>query len=285
MNPVPDYSAAYVTLRTSARRRGLRPRLHRRPRQRRAGRRHPGAGPAGRRPAGRRTCSPTSAAFSRAADRRQPAALARPGEGRHPHGRRRRCVNAVWDLYARAAPGKPLWQLLADLSPGAARRRSSTSATCATRSPSDEALELLRGAEPGRAEREAQLLADGYPAYTTTPGWLGYDDEKLVRLSKAGRRRRLRPDQAEGRRRPRPTTSAGCGSPARRSAPTSASRSTPTRSGACARRSTGWSALAPYDPYWIEEPTSPDDVLGHAAIRRAVAPDQGGHRRARATTR
>ena len=70
-------------------------------------------------------------------------------------------------------------------------------------------------------------------------------------------------------------------SPARPSAPTSGSRSTPTSAGT-SREAIDWMrALAPYDPYWIEEPTSPDDVLGHAAIRGRPQPDQGGHRRAR----
>ena len=90
-------------------------------------------------------------------------------------------VNALWDLAAKRA-GKPLWALLAELSPEELVElvdfRYLTDAL--TR---DEALDILRRAEPGRAERTAHLLRHGYPAYTTTPGWLGYDDEKLVRLS------------------------------------------------------------------------------------------------------
>lgn len=91
-------------------------------------------------------------------------------------------VNAVWDLYGRRE-GKPVWRLLSELTPDqlvdlvdfrylqdALTRR--------------EALSILRRAEPGRAERAARLLEEGYPAYTTTPGWLGYFDEKLVRLAK-----------------------------------------------------------------------------------------------------
>src|SRR4051812_23044969 len=91
-------------------------------------------------------------------------------------------VNAVWDLAARRA-GKPLWKLLADLTPeqlvAQVDFRYLRDALTVS-----EALELLRAAEGGRAERERILLAEGYPAYTTTPGWLGYDDEKLARLCK-----------------------------------------------------------------------------------------------------
>lgn len=89
-------------------------------------------------------------------------------------------VNAVWDLAARRA-GQPLWKLLADLTP------EQLVAQVDFRYLRDalteqEAVELLRAAADGRAERERILRAEGYPAYTTTPGWLGYDDEKLARL-------------------------------------------------------------------------------------------------------
>ena len=96
-----------------------------------------------------------------------------------------------------------------------------------------------------------------------------------------GAGRRLDALQAEGRRRRRRRRPADAASSARRSGPTGCWRSTPTSAGTSARRSTGWPRLAPFDPYWIEEPTSPDDILGHAAIARAVAPDPGRHRRAR----
>src|SRR4051794_2726283 len=89
-------------------------------------------------------------------------------------------VNALWDLKAKRA-GVPLWRLLAAMTPeelvDLVDFRYLTDAL--TR---EEALQILRAAQPGRAEREAVLLRDGYPAYTTTPGWLGYDDAKLARL-------------------------------------------------------------------------------------------------------
>ena len=89
-------------------------------------------------------------------------------------------VNALWDLRAKRE-GRPLWQVLAAMTPEELVDLVDFRYLTDALTP-DEALQILRAAEPGRAEREAQLLRDGYPAYTTTPGWLGYDDEKLARL-------------------------------------------------------------------------------------------------------
>ena len=91
-------------------------------------------------------------------------------------------VNAAWDLAAKRA-GKPLWRFLADMSPEELVaqvdfRWLSDALT------GDEALDILRRARPGRARAHRALLERGYPAYTTTPGWLGYADEKLARLSR-----------------------------------------------------------------------------------------------------
>ncbi|MGW3654040.1 enolase C-terminal domain-like protein [Streptomyces sp. NPDC000878] len=178
-------------------------------------------------------------------------------------------VNAVWDLYGRRE-GKPVWRLLAELSPeqlvDLVDFRYLENAL--TR---DEALDILRRARPGRAERTAHLLEHGYPAYTTTPGWLGYSDEKLVRLSKEAVadgftqiKLKVGADPAEDVRRlqlARETVG-----PAIRIA-------VDANQAWGVRQAIDWMAsLAPYDPYWIEEPTSPDDILGHATIRRAVAP-------------
>jgi L-fuconate dehydratase len=89
-------------------------------------------------------------------------------------------VNALWDLKAKRA-GKPLWQLLASLTPEEIVDLVDFRYLTDALTP-EEALEILEKAEPGRAQREAELRRNGYPAYTTTPGWLGYDDEKLARL-------------------------------------------------------------------------------------------------------
>src|SRR4051794_7403187 len=91
-------------------------------------------------------------------------------------------LNAAWDLRAKRA-GQPLWQHLARLEPEELVALVDFSYLTDALTPA-EALEILQRACPGRAEREERLLAEGYPAYTTTPGWLGYSDDKLERLSR-----------------------------------------------------------------------------------------------------
>ena len=178
-------------------------------------------------------------------------------------------VNAVWDLRARIE-GKPVWELLADSTPEELVSLVDFRylAEALTR---DEALDLLRAAEPGRAERKAHLLESGYPAYTTTPGWLGYTDDKLVRLSKEA--------VADGFTQIKLKGGADQEADIRRMRLARAAVGPDVRIAVDANQAWGvpqaidWLVpLAPYDPYWIEEPTSPDDVLGHAAIRKAVAP-------------
>jgi len=178
-------------------------------------------------------------------------------------------VNALWDLRAKRA-GLPLWQLLATLTPEEIvdlvdfRYLSDV----LTR---EQALDVLRAAEPGRSERTAQLLAEGFPAYTTTPGWLGYDDEKLARL--------CREAVADGFVQIKLKVGQDVEDDVRR---LGIARSTVGPDIAIAvdanqrweiDEAISWMArLAEFDPAWIEEPTNPDDVLGHAAIARGVAP-------------
>ncbi len=178
-------------------------------------------------------------------------------------------VNAMWDLRAKRA-GQPLWRLLAGLSPeelvSLVDFRYLTDAITP-----DEALELLKKASAGRAERETALLERGYPAYTTTPGWLGYDDEKLARL--------CREAVDEGFAQIKLKVGANLEDDVRRLA---IARDTVGPDVAIAidanqrwdvADAIGWVRhLAEYDVAWIEEPTSPDDILGHAAIARALAP-------------
>ncbi|HEY2095611.1 MAG TPA: L-fuconate dehydratase [Pseudonocardia sp.] len=178
-------------------------------------------------------------------------------------------VNAAWDLRARRE-GKPVWRLLAELSPAElvdlVDFRYIDDALSR-----DEALDILRAAEPGRAERQADLLARGYPAYTTTPGWLGYTDEKLARLSREA--------VADGFTQIKLKVGADPEQDVRRVRLAREAVGPDIRIAIDANQTWGvaqaieWlRPLAPYDPYWIEEPTSPDDILGHATIRRAVAP-------------
>ena len=178
-------------------------------------------------------------------------------------------VNAMWDLYAKLE-GKPLWKLLVDMTPEQIVSCIPFSYITDAITP-DEALEILRRNVATKQQREQQMREHGYPAYTTSAGWLGYTDEKMRMLVreqldqgwthfklKVGRN--LKDDMRRAR---------------------------------IIREEIGWertlmmdanqvwdvseaircmSALAEFRPHWIEEPTSPDDVLGHATIARAIAP-------------
>ncbi|MCL8025496.1 L-fuconate dehydratase [Nocardioides bruguierae] len=178
-------------------------------------------------------------------------------------------MNAVWDLAARRA-GKPLWRLLADMSPEALVEVADMSylSDALTK---DEAVALLAEMEPTRAQRIADLEASGYPCYTTSAGWLGYSDEKLARLCReavdAGYshvKLKVGADLADDVRR--------C-SIAREVIGPDVHLMIDANQVWDVPQAIDWvKELAQFDPLWIEEPTSPDDVLGHAAIRRAVAP-------------
>lgn len=179
-------------------------------------------------------------------------------------------MNAMWDLAARVA-GKPLWRLLADMTPDelvdvADLRYLSDVLT------REEAVAMLEEMRPGRAGRIRDLEErGGYPCYTTSAGWLGYSDDKLRRL--------LKEAVDQGYRHVKLKVGADLNEDIRRLR--------------IAREVIGWDAhlmidanqvwdvpqaiewigqLAEFKPLWVEEPTSPDDVLGHAAIREAIAP-------------
>jgi L-fuconate dehydratase len=178
-------------------------------------------------------------------------------------------VNAVWDLAAKRA-GEPLWLMLAQMSPEEIVALVDFRYLTDALTPED-ALAILRKAEPRRTERIAHLKANGYPAYSTSPGWLGYDDEKLTRLCKeaveAGFRQiklKVGANLEDDLRRIRVAREV-CG-PDFRIAVDANQRWD-------VQQAIDWvAALAPYEPWWVEEPTSPDDVLGHATIARAIAP-------------
>ena len=178
-------------------------------------------------------------------------------------------VNAVWDLYAKVE-GKPLWKLLVDMSPeqlvACIDFRYITDALAP-----EEALAILRQHAPTKAERESEMRRDGFPAYTTSAGWLGYSDEQIRHLCREARENGWNYFKLK----------------------VGVNRQDDVRRARIMREEIGsesrlmmdanqyWDVdeaidyikvLAPYNPWWIEEPTSPDDVLGHATIARAIAP-------------
>jgi L-fuconate dehydratase len=178
-------------------------------------------------------------------------------------------VNALWDLKAKRA-GQPLWQLLSAMTPDELVALVDFRYLTDALTPQD-AFQILSAAEPGRAKRTTELLASGYPAYTTTPGWLGYDDAKLARL--------CREAVEEGFTQIKLKVGADLEEDVRRLHIARETVGPDIRIAVDANQrwdvdeAIGWvRALAPYDLAWIEEPTSPDDVLGHAAISRGVAP-------------
>ncbi|KAH7344724.1 enolase C-terminal domain-like protein [Rhizoctonia solani] len=201
--------------------------------------------------------------------------------------------NAVWDLYAKSRK-KPLWKLVVDMSPeelvaSTAFRYISDAIT------KEEAVAMLKSREASKAEREAKVREVGYPAYVTSAGWLGYDDEKVARLTKeavsagfnhfkmkvgsnvdddlrrGGIIRSIIDDPQylpEGRTPPTAESIAG-------------KNAGPTGSVFMIDANQVWDVpqaieyvkkLESLKPWFIEEPTAPDDILGHASIRKALKP-------------
>lgn len=178
-------------------------------------------------------------------------------------------VNAVWDLWAKVEE-KPLWQLLADMSPEALVRCVDFRYITDALTP-DAALEILRHNRPTRASREEELRADGYPAYTTSAGWLGYSDERIRALCREG--------VAQGWSHFKIKVGRDLDDDVRRAriireviGPDRKLMMDANQVWDVGDAIANMRVLAQFDPWWIEEPTSPDDVLGHAAIARAIAP-------------
>ncbi|WP_042415307.1 L-fuconate dehydratase [Streptacidiphilus anmyonensis] len=178
-------------------------------------------------------------------------------------------LNAVWDLAAKRA-GLPLWRFLSEAEPAWLVSQVDFRYLTDALTP-EEALALLEAARSGRADRTTRLWENGYPAYTTSPGWLGYSDEKLTRLAKQA--------VADGFTQIKLKVGADLADDVRRCRVARVAIGPDVRLAIDANQrwdvadAIAWTtALAEFDPYWIEEPTSPDDVLGHAAIRAAVTP-------------
>lgn len=178
-------------------------------------------------------------------------------------------VNALWDLYARAE-GKPLWRLLAEMTPeqlvGCIDFTYITDALTA-----EEALEILHKQEKTKQQRIEQLKQHGYPAYTTSAGWLGYSDAKIRRLCREAVR--------DGWTHLKMKVGADLEDDLRRAEIIREEIGYDRKLMMDANQKWGvneaidnMKALAKFNPWWIEEPTSPDDILGHAAIGKAIAP-------------
>jgi L-fuconate dehydratase len=178
-------------------------------------------------------------------------------------------VNAVWDLYAKTEK-KPVWKLLADMSPkqlvSCLDFRYITDALTP-----EEAFDILDRQARTKADRERELLKIGYPAYTTSVGWMGYSDDKV--------RGACRTAMAEGWTHFKVKVGGDPADDARRVGlvrneigPDRVLMVDANQNWSVGEAIERMADLARFSPLWIEEPTSPDDVLGHAAIARAVAP-------------
>lgn len=178
-------------------------------------------------------------------------------------------VNAIWDLWAKKE-GKPVWKLLVDMTPEELVRCIDFTFITDVLTPS-EAISMLRRVAPGKAAREAEMQEIGFPGYTTAAGWLGYSEEKMRRLA-------------------REAVEAGWTHLKQK---VGADIEQDIRRAQILREELGWDRklmmdanqiwdvdqavtnmrrLAEFDPWWIEEPTSPDDVLGHKAIKDRIGP-------------
>lgn len=178
-------------------------------------------------------------------------------------------VNAVWDLYAKQR-GKPLWKLLADMSPQEVVDCIDFRYIENVLS-GDEALAILQQHESTKADRESELHDQGMPAYTSSAGWYGYDGQKLRKLCQHY--------LAAGWTAFKLTIGTDLEENVRRATIMREEIGEDCRFMVDAAQAWGvneaiahMKALAPFNPLWIEEPTSPDDILGHAEVARAVAP-------------
>ena len=178
-------------------------------------------------------------------------------------------VNAVWDLYAKVEQ-KPLWKLLTDMSPEQLVSCIDFRYIQDALTP-EEALAILQQRASTKAQREAEMQETGFPAYTTSAGWLGYNDEKLRRL--------CREAVLQGWSHVKLKVGADIGDDLRRAlimreevGPERKVLLDANQRWEVNEAIANMKVLAACNPWWIEEPTSPDDVLGHATIAKAIAP-------------
>lgn len=178
-------------------------------------------------------------------------------------------VNAVWDLYAKQQ-GKPLWRLLCDMSAEEIVRSIDFSYITDVLTP-EEALHILSRKSKGKADRMKFLTKNGYPAYTTSAGWLGYSDDKIKRL--------CREAVASGFNHIKMKVGSNLEDDMRRAeiirseiGPGRILMMDANQKWDVEEAIQNMKVLSQFNPLWIEEPTSPDDILGHARIAREIEP-------------
>lgn len=178
-------------------------------------------------------------------------------------------MNALWDMYAKRE-GKPVWRLISEMSPAQMVSLVDWRYLADALDPA-EATERLTERQPGRAARMAEMEAQGYPAYTTSVGWLGYSDAKIKAL--------MQKAIADGWTHFKMKVGTSLEDDCRRAAiirgeigPERFLMMDANQVWGVEEAISNMAELAQFDPWWIEEPTSPDDILGHARIARAVAP-------------
>ena len=178
-------------------------------------------------------------------------------------------INAIWDMYGKHA-GQPVWQLIAGMSPADMVSLIDWRYLSDALSPA-EALERLQERAPTKETRLSEMKATGYPAYTTSAGWLGYSDEKIRTLMRAALN--------EGWTYFKMKVGTNIEDDCRRAkiirdeiGPNRFLMMDANQVWGVDEAIVNMNRLAEFDPWWIEEPTSPDDILGHARIAQAVAP-------------
>jgi L-fuconate dehydratase len=178
-------------------------------------------------------------------------------------------VNAVWDLWSKVV-SKPLWLLIADMTPEQLVKCIDFTYLTDLLTQED-ALTLLQGKEATKNQRKEYMLANGYPAYTTSAGWLGYSDSKLRRLcqeavSAGWSHIKLKVGNSMEEDVRRCQIAREVIGPERKLMVDANQRWE-------VNQAIEWmESLKPFNPWWIEEPTSPDDVMGHKKIRKAIHP-------------
>ncbi|ORX56385.1 enolase C-terminal domain-like protein [Hesseltinella vesiculosa] len=178
-------------------------------------------------------------------------------------------INAIWDLWAKYEQ-KPLWKLIVDLTPEQIVQAIDFRYITDALTP-EEALEILQTNQDTKAQREKWIREQGYPAYTTSAGWLGYSDDKVRRLIKEAKdqgfnvfKQKVGSDHQQDIRRAKLI---------REEIGDQGVLMVDANQVWDVQEAIDWMTdLLPYKPLFIEEPTSPDDVLGHATIRKALYP-------------